>query len=1548
MVFHDLKKCWVLLHVIVLAIFLSASDVAAESVATLQESSWNFGEIQYGESVSKEFEITNTSLDELKIHRIQPSCVCIKGEIIKDTDIDKRLIAEPNGDMAYLDGEGRRDKFILNQDSSYTAPVGLFAQLTKNPDDSYTLRYSQGYTIEFDVNGSSNIERDTNGNYLTILRNACGIVEGVIDTRGNLTRVIYATYIVTFQDYTGREVVLTLDENMDLISLRSPVTLDFPQGKKQYFDWYSGNADSRFNHNMRAELRSLDNGATWHDVFSNIYDSNDHVIQQILADWTFGSAFWTYTPMSPSFRTTYTDPNGNITETEQDDLGNVTKREVFTNRDINPNDPASFVTLYEYNTNGLATKVTYPEGNSVENTYDETNPDPLAQDNLLQSKRIADTLRGGGAGYNQIISLYTYEPNFNQVISATDAKGKTTSYIIDPLNGNLLQTIYPTVTLADNSTTQNITTSRTYNSFGQIETTTDGEGVITKYEYYPAGDSLFGYLRYVTRDFDGPNEIRTETKYNETGNVTERGDGFNRFTIYTVNELNQVTQTTSRAPFSYVTRYAFDYNNNVASVDVENRDENGIQNPANPWINTFYTYDILNNRISDNSEISEGVYATTVSEFDKNGNLQLVTEPEQNQKRMQYDERDLLYNEKVGYGSSVEQSTRYTYTWNGNLYKTESACACKGDMTYFYDGFDRRVKSQDLLGNFSLTFYDENSNVYETQSWGNKRHDDPAIAMLSHGSSSYDEINRRKTSTNYLFNNPGSTEQQAINKYFLDKNSRLTRTEDPSGSVYIYEFDSLGRTKKTTDPLGNTVEYNFNNNSNVTQVTETEYPDNGGTAQVFTTLNSYDELDRLTSATDNAGQISQYKYDSRNNSTRTIDREGNITRRENDSAGRLVRQVQENPGATDPEISVSYGYDKNSRLTSLTDDNGNTTLYAYYETNAQKYEEYPDGSRKTNYYNNVGLLISYTDPNGTIVSLDYDNAGRLVNKLITRASGIEGTTFENFGYDGLGRMTFAEDDDSIVKRWYNSYGNVTEEHQTVETGLQPVSTQIVKNDYNKEGFRTNLTYPNGRVVNYNPDELNRIDTISENTEEIVDYNYVGASRACQRIYQPNSGNPITLNIGYNSNRWVESYIYTGARTWQATEIDKKGKPKKYDWVSQTIGFSYDFDKEGNKLYEQFLHRNNEADLFHYDNVFRLDKVKYGVSSAVITNIDKANYDTYFNGITAYQDKEVFNMDNVGNRTTVTNGITTNYTTNNLNQYTAINVCGTVSYPDGNPVTSAEVCLIDTKSCCNIKTKCFKTNEKGEFIFELSYPCEYELWVEKVKYVPFVKDIIIDEKGLNMKLDIKLEKGASIYGQVVDNETNIPIEGVRVEYASRAEAPFNKLFVLTDKNGNFTIEGIENGMRHFSIPEFNEYSYKEYGISIKNAQSVDIRIGLEKGTSISGRIVEKVTKFPLENVKITCPVLIHSYHEGPSPFSLIQPNGDSIIIYGGRAGGKKQLKSTKSNNEGFFNITGIKDGAYCITAELEGFRMVLIDKIIIKAHKPVENIVIEMEKEIIGK
>jgi YD repeat-containing protein len=133
----------------------------------------------------------------------------------------------------------------------------------------------------------------------------------------------------------------------------------------------------------------------------------------------------------PVFQNTVTDRNGNRTEYQFNQLGNIVRRREFTNRKIRPGDPEFFETRYEYNKDGELTKVIYPEGNTVEYVYDDTNPDRFQQGNLLSEIRRPDPKRGGDQAF--IKTTYAYEPIYNQLARVTEARGNDPSYV--PQNG---------------------------------------------------------------------------------------------------------------------------------------------------------------------------------------------------------------------------------------------------------------------------------------------------------------------------------------------------------------------------------------------------------------------------------------------------------------------------------------------------------------------------------------------------------------------------------------------------------------------------------------------------------------------------------------------------------------------------------------------------------------------------------------------------------------------------------------------------------------------------------------------------------------------------------------------------------------------------------------------------------------------------------------------------------------------------------------------------------------------------------------------------------
>jgi RHS repeat-associated protein len=238
--------------------------------------------------------------------------------------------------------------------------------------------------------------------------------------------------------------------------------------------------------------------------------------------------------------------------------------------------------------------------------------------------------------------------------------------------------------------------------------------------------------------------------------------------------------------------------------------------------------------------------------------------------------------------------------------------------------------------------------------------------------------------------------------------------------------------------------------------------------------------------------------------------------------------------------------------------------------------------------------------------------------------------------DGLSRMVSAKNDYSSVAMNYDSLSRLLSETQQIGT----LSAKSAQSAYDLVGNRTQLTYPSGKVVGFVPDELNRIKQIASGQEPIASYNYSGPFRVKERSYANNT----KLTVGYDGNRRVIGYEH------QKIEDTHHGKHTPHSAIhnpqSVIAGFEYAYDKEDNKLYEQFTHKDDKGNASVYDSIYRLTGVKYGVPNLNATT----DYTDYAN----YKHKEDFTLDGVGNRQTVlTDKTEITYQTNNLNQYTNI-------------------------------------------------------------------------------------------------------------------------------------------------------------------------------------------------------------------------------------------------------------------------------------------------------
>ena len=131
--------------------------------------------------------------------------------------------------------------------------------------------------------------------------------------------------------------------------------------------------------------------------------------------------------------------------------------------------------------------------------------------------------------------------------------------------------------------------------------------------------------------------------------------------------------------------------------------------------------------------------------------------------------------------------------------------------------------------------------------------------------------------------------------------------------------------------------------------------------ETFTTRREYDTIDRLTGLIDNLGNRTEYSYDSRNNLIRMVDQLGNTTTHVYDGINRKLEDVVDlrvggtgagsvdtsNSSNPDGRITKGYDWDGNTRLVSLTDDNGNVTRHQYDPLQRLPVETFAEGSTNT-------------------------------------------------------------------------------------------------------------------------------------------------------------------------------------------------------------------------------------------------------------------------------------------------------------------------------------------------------------------------------------------------------------------------------------------------------------------------------------------------------------------------------------------------------------------------------------------------------------------------
>ena len=861
------------------------------------------------------------------------------------------------------------------------------------------------------------------------------------------------------------------------------------------------------------------------------------------------------------------------------------------------------------------------------------------------------TLAAVSGGY-QVVTPDQTLLNFNssgQLTSMTDRSGTgvTLGY-----TGSQLTSVKDAggrvVTLAYTSgllTTLSMPDGRTvgYGYTGGLLTTVTGlRGGVTKYGYNSAGQ-----LTTVT-DPD-TNLVLTNVYDPATGRVTSQTNGDNATTLFGWNAATQTATTTEpdggvitdvynsnvllsqTSPLGGITYYSYDANLDLTQVTdpLGNRttmtyDAAGNMlsktDPAPLYYNQTWTYNSMNEVLTH----KDGRGYTTTYAYTSAGLLTTVTDPDQNQ-------------------------ASYTYYPDGQVETVTNPD--QKTTTYTYDSADNLATVKDPAGNITSYGYDTDGRLTTVK--------DPLLHTTTYGYDKSDDLtsvkDRLNHTTSYGFDADGhrtsvTNALNKITKYAYDPAGHLTSVTDPLQHATVYTYDGDGNLATITDPDQNLTTNHYDLAGDLTSVTRPDqttlsYTYNLDQQQTSfqnaagnTTSYIYDPLGRVTAVIDPLGRGTDSTYDGDDNLVTVTSPDGLVTTNTYDPASRLTaisysdgtthgvsylyypagerKSMTDATGTTgytydnDGRLSnvtnganqaISYGYNADSsittvtypngktvtdgydnaqRLTSVTDWNSKKTTFGYNNDNVLTSEAYPNGITATTAVNDASQITSITDTNsgGTLASFAYGrgNDGEL-NSTTTSGTAISAPA-ETYTYNPLSQLTGI----NTTTDGYDNAGDPTTLGPTTQTfnAAGQLSTSITGTagtsySYNPRGDRTSATGPAGTTT-YGYNQTNQLTSYTPPAGTATSYTNNGdglragkttGTTTASYAWDINASIPLLLTDGTTSYLYgpdglpIEQISSAGTPTYLLH--DQIGSTRLLTSPTGTVTATYTYDAYGN-------------------------------------------------------------------------------------------------------------------------------------------------------------------------------------------------------------------------------------------------------------------------------------------------------------------------------------------------------------------------------------------------